>query len=517
MIRPGAEPSADIRFRRERSARIMETAFGTTDEGFRIITGDAIEIVYASLSGLYFALISLARRINSGQLSADFFDYPRFSVRGVIEGYYGPPWSDEARRSMIRLLPEMRMNSFFYGPKNDPYHRELWREPYPPEMLGQIAVLQRLCSDQGSRFWYGIGPGLSMHYSLEDDRRKLLSKLQQLHSLGINHFGLYLDDIPETLLHADDIETFNDLAEAHISLINEVYRELTAMDPEIRLVVCPTRYWGEPGYYLARLSAEIDYRILIFHTGPEICSRELTLRDGAVMQQLTNRPVLYWDNYPVNDLEMSHRLHIGPYRGRDPHLYRVSAGIVANGMEYAEASKIPLMTIGDYLWNPESYEPEDSFRAAVRRIAGETDWEDFFPFADNNRASCLYPNDQSLFKQMIEFFGHAMHQGNEVRAVEILSEEYRRLSRAEALFQRGMENSLLEKEILPWREQFGRGVRFLGEVLNLLDAPAAERPGKFLDLEEAGSAFLSERWYVFSDVLSSFIREVIILFQGAVK
>ncbi len=49
-------------------------------------------------------------------------------LRGVVEGYYGRPWSDEARRDVIRAIGREGMNAFVYGPKNDPYHRDRWRE-----------------------------------------------------------------------------------------------------------------------------------------------------------------------------------------------------------------------------------------------------------------------------------------------------------------------------------------------------------------------------------------------------
>ena len=72
---------------------------------------------------------------------------------------------------------------------------------------------------------------------------------------------------------------------------------------------------------------------------------------------------------------MGYELHIGPYRGRDPHLWRASTGIVANGMELFEASRIPFATIADYLRDPEGYDPEASWQRAIRDVVGEADHE----------------------------------------------------------------------------------------------------------------------------------------------
>src|SRR5262249_38327327 len=59
-------------------------------------------------------------------------------LRGVIEGYYGRPWPADARREVIRFLGAHGMNAFVYGPKNDPYHRDRWREPYPDDALRDL-------------------------------------------------------------------------------------------------------------------------------------------------------------------------------------------------------------------------------------------------------------------------------------------------------------------------------------------------------------------------------------------
>ena len=55
---------------------------------------------------------------------------------------------------------------------------------------------------------------------------------------------------------------------------------------------------------------------------------------------------------------MFQEMHIGALMGRDKELFKHCEGIISNVMEYAECSKIPLMTIADYLWNPLKYNPE---------------------------------------------------------------------------------------------------------------------------------------------------------------
>ena len=525
----------DLEFAYDRSYRLQTGPKGASREGFYIepiksgrlsppdLPASAVsagfKIGCRSGAGFLFALETLSRRLSAqkeagerhcsetGNPGFDLYssapEFPAFEIRGIIEGYYGPPWSRDARRRMICSLPGLRMNSYFYGPKDDRYHRERWAELYPDGELDELRELSDLCSAQDSMFWYGIGPGLSIRYSSASDEEALYTKLMQLVSAGIRCFGLYFDDIPPRLMHDEDKARWNTLGDAHADFTMRIYRRLKASCGALRLAVCPTEYWGEPSAYLTALSEGLDPAVMIFHTGPEICSRVLSLPDGFELAKAMGRPVLFWDNYPVNDLQMSHRLHIGPYLGRDRHLYRVSCGVAANGMEFPEASKIAIGTIADYLWNPEAYDPEESYRLTLRRCLGERDWADFLPFADNNRASCLYPNDGTVFRDNVDDILFRLRLGDKEGAKKILDAEIERLNRSQQLFSRGMENRELEAEIRPWTAQFGRGLGFLRALSAYLGGPETG----VNELIKSRTAFLSHPQYVFSDVMSALIGE----------
>ena len=222
-----------------------------------------------------------------------------------------------------------------------------------------------------------------------------MAKLRSVAALGVDGFGLLLDDIPRTLQHAEDQAAFSDLVAAHVHVIDRVFAAISR--PTAGLIVCPVVYWGTGTEdYLVRLGEGMDPRIGLYWTGRAICSATLDLADAATFARTTNRPPTYWDNYPVNDVAMGYELHIGPYRGRDPHLWRAANGIVANGMELYESSKIPIATIADYLRAPETYDPEESWRRAMRDVVGEADLDTFALFADNVRSSCLSADDAPI-------------------------------------------------------------------------------------------------------------------------
>ena len=69
-------------------------------------------------------------------------DYPDVVFRGVVEGFYGIPWSFENRVEQLRFYGRMKMNTYIFGPKDDPYQRTpYWREPYPEDQAHNIRQL----------------------------------------------------------------------------------------------------------------------------------------------------------------------------------------------------------------------------------------------------------------------------------------------------------------------------------------------------------------------------------------
>lgn len=120
--------------------------------------------------------------------------------------------------------------------------------------------------------------------------------------------------------------------------------------------------------YVVDLGRELKSRINLMWTGRSICSEYLDIADAVIFERSALRPALYWDNFPVNDGGMQVNLNIGPVRGREKGLYKYSAGLLSNPMLQFEASQIPLSTIGEYLWNSESYNPEQAWERALTNL-----------------------------------------------------------------------------------------------------------------------------------------------------
>lgn len=383
-----------------------------------------------------------------------------FAVRGVIEGFYGNPWTHDQRLEMVDWLAAHGLNTFVYGPKDDPLLRARWREAYDGEALARMREVVARCATRGIRLVYGVSPGLTIRYSSDADRDALGAKLASVASLGVDAFALLLDDIPASLQHHQDLAAYPDLAAAHASLISDVAARL---GPARWLMACPHTYWGrgdEP--YLATLAAGIPPEVDLLWTGRAICSPTLDLEDARRFEATTGRLPLYWDNYPVNDVAMTWELHIGPYRGRDPRLAEGSRGIIANPMELFEASKVPLATIADYLADPAGYDPERSHASAIAEVAGAgRDAEAFGAFADTVRSSCLATDDAPVLVVALDRFAHDATDG----PLGSLAEKY---ARAAADLLRGpVANPALIDDCRPWIEAFELGAQAMRRIVDL--------------------------------------------------
>ena len=293
----------------------------------------------------------------------------RFAQTGVVEGFYGPPWSHEDRLDVLRFMGQVGLTHYYYAPKDDRYHRERWADPYPEPAFRQLAELATVARESGVVFVYAVSPGGSITYADSADYARLVRKLDGVASLGVTAFALFLDDVLPTLQHPADRAAFADLAEAQASLIRRLHEDLATHGAS--LAVTPTTYTGAWGdrEHLRRLAAAVPPDIPFFWTGIDVASPEITAAQAVDWGRLIGRPPLVWDNYPVNDFARW-RLFLGPVRRRSPELPQHTTGIVANPMNEAHASMLALATLAAYAAAPEAYDPDRAIADAVIRLYG---------------------------------------------------------------------------------------------------------------------------------------------------
>jgi hypothetical protein len=327
-----------------------------------------------------------------------FADFPSFPERGIVEGFYGTPWSSQDRLDMLRFEGQHGMNVYYYAPKDDPYHRKLWREPYPPEQMSALKEVVDAARANFVDFCFAISPGLSMTYSDDEEFAKLTTKLESVRKLGVSCFALFLDDVPPELQDPQDQARFKSVAAAHVYVVNKLYQYLLSQSPENRLTVTPTTYtndWGSRDY-IREMGAEVDPHVKLVWTGTKVVPPRITATEAREWGKLLQRKPLLWDNFPVND-GIPWRVNLGPLRGRDPDLAPVVSGFVSNPMNQAHASMIPLQTVADYLWNSRAYNPETAIERAIVDQYGQSGPELLQPFL---KVYGDYWWDDNLFKPL---------------------------------------------------------------------------------------------------------------------
>ena len=455
-----------------------------SDEKYFITAeSDKIIIEAATKRGVFRAVNTLAKLIVKDELrEGTLEDYPLFPKRGYIEGFYGDTWEQSKRLSVMSLMAKYGMNTFYYAPKDDEYHREKWREVYPEKELDDLKNLFDFATENHLDFCWSIGPGLTYKYTSEKDFDLLINKIKNVYSIGVRNFGLLLDDIPADFQYEDDKEVFDSTVDAHIFLVNKTYNALKEFDSSISLTVCPTQYFGdEKGYYISKFGSGIPADVSLFWTGAEICSRVQIVREADEFMRSTRHKPLYWDNFPVNDAEMFQEMHIGALIGRDKDLYKSCEGIISNVMEYAECSKIPLMTIADYLWNPESYDPDSSLDNAHTEILGENK-DLFFYFAEHLGVSCLNRHASAFMSETFERINFQKAIGNKEKSLEIFREY---ISKCRACLTLISDTSVpLFEELKKWTKKFSMCCDLLDAIYAMQENPDENKKAYLAELLE---------------------------------
>lgn len=397
-----------------------------------------------------------------------------FPIRGVVEGFYGRPWSWADRERLVPFLRRHGFNTYAYAPKDDPLHRNRWREPYLPEDWRRFARLARRCRAAGIDFVFGVSPS-EFRFS-RDDVALLEAKVAAADAAGIRSFCLLVDDMPQ---RGADRE-FCTPAGADVHLVGEVLRGVRRLGPDRRLWFVPQPYWGDPAAaYLRELGARVDPAVGICWTGPQVCSAEVTLAHAREVRASLRRPFLLWDNHPVNDCEMRHDPHLGPLRGRDPQLPRAVDGIVANLALQPDASRIAVATVGDYAGDPAGYEPTASWERALEAVTGNpADAAAVAALSDLACRSPLEPGralDNPLTTAIADFWAGWAEPGQRHAALARMDRTLTALAGHADRLTGGLTNRRLRADLLPWSRKLAwlvGGARGALEVLHRsLDAP----------------------------------------------
>ncbi|MBR4903235.1 MAG: beta-N-acetylglucosaminidase domain-containing protein [Selenomonadaceae bacterium] len=299
-------------------------------------------------------------------------------LRGVVEGFYGTPWTFEDRADIIDFCRQNNFNSYIYAPKDDPYHREQWRKPYPADKLAEIKSLVAFAKKNNVRFIFAVSPGLDLNYKGdkgEEDFNSMIKKLDAMYKIGVRDFAIFFDDLK------DDKGRHHEDGKLQAEFLNRVQKNLRGKYKDVApLIMVPTEYFyldmvkgDKIKPYTKDLAENLDSRIVILYTGRGVVCDGITDKELAEVNKIFGREVGVWWNYPVNDYPLT------PDGNRNVKLALGAieklptakmTAIFFNPMQQVQLSKVSLATGAIYANNPASYDQINAWNKVLNEQFG---------------------------------------------------------------------------------------------------------------------------------------------------
>lgn len=381
--------------------------------------------------------------------------------KGIIEGFYGIPWTFEEKMSMIKFLAEIDMDQYIYAPKDDPYHNQEWRKPYPEEEIGKIKALAELSREEGIEFTWAIHPGQNpFDFDLYDEEiSKIFAKYRQLMDAGVRSFGLCMDDIDKAVAY--------EKRKAHMNLIRDLADFVEKETGNGLYFVHPwynDAWINEQGYEYEALLRDIK-NLNVMWTGNQVVA-PISHKSNEDFRKRTGKKPYIWFNWPVNDYRPD-KIFMETFEFFDSRDLNFD-GFYLNPMNEAEASKIAIYQVGKYLKNPLAYEPEDAFIKAINFLEPKAS-EDLFELASSFCGSLVYERTEGKKFSEDREIKRAFDQKDLKTLNNLLGEKIK----AAEYYQKNHANEDLYREIKP----------FVVSLQNLAKAILAKFDGNIKEAE----------------------------------
>lgn len=460
------------------STNIPESDFPEKAEGYYLkIDGKKVIIAGNDDRGTFYGVQTFLQIASQPQvMNVTITDYPSVSERGLVEGYYGNPYSESDRLNLFEFFGRQKMNVYIYGPKDDVYHKGQWREPYPQELGNKIAEYAATAKANKVDFVWAIHPGVDIQWT-KADSLNIVNKLKKMYDLGIRTFAVFFDDI-----WGEGTD-----ATKQAGLMNYIVEELnSAYDDVNPLIICPTQYnkgWTS-GDYLNILGTKMDKSVRIMWTGNSVVDM-IEMDDMQWINDQISRKAYIWLNYPVSDYCIN-RLLMGPTWGNGLDIAEELGGFTSNPMEYAMASKLSLYSIGDYCWNMPAYDSDASWESAISYLMPKNR-EDFHFFCENNvdLGSTVHglrrTNESPEFVTIKTEYDSKIAAGDTVAAIATMKAHFTKFTNTANTLLTTDEAPELIAEITPWLQC----MKYMGErgecIMNMYTALIEQASEAFID------------------------------------
>jgi len=333
-----------------------------------------------------------------------FYDYADVQNRGVIEGYYGVPYTMEVTADLFRFMARYKLNVYMYGAKSDPYHSRYWDQPYPKRISAEqkrigmmtedmMRHLTEVAHQSKVNFIWAIHPGQSFTDANSTDvLDRIMEKFQKMYDLGVRQFGVFVDDVgvptdePTLKLGADRLTRLQEMQDERWNKPGAA-----PVDTVKPLQYVPQLYafsWvnQETARKFWESLRPVTAKTNIYTTGYKVWSVPNS-KDVDVLNEYLGREVSWWWNYPCNDNDMTKIFVADTYSNfaDETHIVnsdRMEPGlnlktIILNPMQQGELSKIALFSAADYTWNMAAFDNTKSWCASLPAVVGKARAEAF--------------------------------------------------------------------------------------------------------------------------------------------
>lgn len=463
-----------------------ENLFDNIDAYSLNLQNDVITILGKDTDAAFYGVTTLKNIFNQTDkniLNVAIEDYANTELRGFIEGYYGIPWSNEDRASLMEFGGDFKMNTYIFAPKDDPYHNQRWRDLYPQEELQKIKELVQVGNETKVKFTWSIHPFMNDKISepevtseeaYQNDMAIIKAKFDQLYSVGVRQFGVCADDIQGRFNPAFHSRVMEDL----LAWGND-------KDEHVELIFVPTVYtgmymgWGAD--YVRQIGKLMPKEVHIMWTGESVLGRvtQETVDNfinytSTPEEGVEGRKPFFWLNWPVNDIN-NKRLIMSPATVIDSGVKNLD-GIVTNPMQQAEASKIALFSVADFAWNVDKFDYNKAYEDGFKYI--EPDATEYFHelakhLSDPSDPSQVLPESEE-FVGLFEEYNRLIEEGKSTKDVaNVLIPKYEKIIVSVDKFKELSKNENLKKEIEPWinslRDVASASIEFLNLEIQLED------------------------------------------------
>ncbi|WP_082056999.1 beta-N-acetylglucosaminidase domain-containing protein [Psychromicrobium lacuslunae] len=349
-------------------------------EGYALkVSASGIAIGGFDAAGQYYGVQSFRQLLTGNKVAqASLVDWPAMPIRGSIEGFYGMPWNQQERLDQLAFYGDLKMNTYIYAPKDDPYHRSKWRDPYPVDKLAELKALVDESQKHHVRFTFALSPGESVCFSSQADREAAIAKMQAMYDVGVRAFSIPLDDISYTKWNCSADQTAygtpgsGNAGKAQVSLLNYLNTNfIKTHSGTFPLQMVPTEYSDiKTSPYKQQFKANLQSDIVIMWTGTDVVPPSISNADASAIAAVWGRKVFLWDNYPVNDFgQTTGRLLMGAYDKREAGLSASLLGVVSNPMNQSSASKPAIAGVAGFSWNDTKYDANSTWLWSLNYLA----------------------------------------------------------------------------------------------------------------------------------------------------